>query len=70
MAECDVTVTVDTATSHLAASLNKPQVAIMADDVKLWQPPGDSLVSSRAVAERVRSHPQTVVEAFGKQYRR
>ena len=68
MAECDVTVTVDTATSHLAASLDKPQVAIMADDVKLWQPPGDSLIlEGSGKASSV--SPSTVVEAFEKQYR-
>ena len=69
MAECDVTITVDTATSHLAASLDKPQVAIMADDVKLWQPPGDSLIlEGSGKASSVT--PASVVEAFGRQYRR
>ena len=67
MAECDVTITVDTATSHLAAALGKPQVAIMADDVKLWQPPGDSLIlegSGRASSVT----PARIVEAFREQY--
>lgn len=68
MAECEVTVTVDTATSHLAASLDIPQVVIMADDVKLWQPPGNSLIlEGHGTARSVR--PAQVVEAFGKQYR-
>ncbi|MEJ2274459.1 MAG: glycosyltransferase family 9 protein [Woeseiaceae bacterium] len=69
MARCDLTVTVDTATSHLAASLDKPQVAIMADDVKLWQPPGNSLIlegdgNARSIT------PDQVVEAFAEQYLR
>ncbi|MDJ0700440.1 MAG: glycosyltransferase family 9 protein [Woeseiaceae bacterium] len=69
MAECDVVITVDTATSHLAASLDKPQVAIMADDVKLWQPPGDSLIlEGNGKASSVA--PSRVVEAFSRQYRR
>ena len=69
MAECDVVITVDTATSHLAASLGKPQVAIMADDVKLWQPPGDSLIlEGNGKASSVA--PSRVVEAFSRQYRR
>ena len=68
MAECDITVTVDTATSHLAASLDKPQVAIMADDVKLWQPPGDSLILEGSGKANSVS-PASVVEAFEKQYR-
>ena len=67
MAECDVTISVDTATSHLAASLGKPQVAIMADDVKLWQPPGDSLIlEGDGKASSVT--PARVIEAFEKQY--
>ncbi len=69
MAECDVVITVDTATSHLAASLGKPQVAIMADDVKLWQPPGDSLIlEGSGKANSI--PPARVVDAFGQQYRR
>ena len=67
MAECDVTITVDTATSHLAASLDKPQVAIMADDVKLWQPPGDSLILE-GDGKAGSITPDQVVEAFDKQY--
>jgi ADP-heptose:LPS heptosyltransferase len=62
-----VTITVDTATSHLAASLDKPQVAIMADDVKLWQPPGDSLIlEGDGKASSIT--PDQVVEAFDTQY--
>lgn len=67
MAECDVTITVDTATSHLAASLDKPQVAIMADDIKLWQPPGNSLILEGDGKARSIT-PARVVEAFGRQY--
>ncbi len=44
MSECDLVLTVDTATSHLAAALGKPQVTIMADGAKLWQPLGDGIV--------------------------
>ena len=67
MAECAVTISVDTATSHLAAALDKPQVAIMADDVKLWQPPGDSLIlegNGRAGAVT----PAEIVAAFDTQF--
>lgn len=67
MAECDITITVDTATSHLAAALDKPQVAIMADDVKLWQPPGNSLIlegSGRASSIK----PEQIVDAFSQLY--
>lgn len=67
MSECDITITVDTATSHLAASLDQPQVAIMADDIKLWQPPGNSLIlegSGRASSIT----PERIVEAFSQLY--
>lgn len=67
MAECDIVITVDTATSHLAASLGKPQVAIMANDIKLWQPPGDSLIlEGNGRASSIA--PTQVVEAFSQQY--
>ena len=67
MAACDITISVDTATTHMAASLDKPQVAIMADDVKLWQPPGNSLIlegSGRAGSVA----PERIVEAFSQMY--
>ena len=67
MAECAVTITVDTATSHLAAALDKPQIAIMADDVKLWQPPGESLILEGDGKARSIT-PAEIVDAFGKQY--
>jgi ADP-heptose:LPS heptosyltransferase len=63
MAECDVVISVDTATTHLAASLDKPYVAIMANDDKLWQPPGDGVIlegSGRAASVT----PTAVVAAF------
>jgi ADP-heptose:LPS heptosyltransferase len=67
MAECEITITVDTATSHLAAALDKPQVAIMADDVKLWQPPGNSLIlEGNGRASSIT--PEQVVEAFNQLY--
>jgi len=67
MAECNITITVDTATSHLAASLGIPQVAIMADDVKLWQPPGDALIlEGNGKASSITS--AQVVEAFSQLY--
>jgi ADP-heptose:LPS heptosyltransferase len=67
MAECDVTISVDTATTHLAAALDKPQVALMADDVKLWQPPGDSLILEGS--GKVSSIPPSrVVDAFSELY--
>ena len=67
MAECDIVITVDTATSHLAAALGKPQVAIMANNVKLWQPPGDSLIlEGNGKASSIT--PTQVVEAFSQQY--
>ncbi len=69
MAECDAIVTVDTATSHLAASLGKPQVVIMADEVKLWQPPGNSLILE-GNGEARSIDPAQVVEAFSKQFPR
>ncbi len=67
MAECDIVITVDTATSHLAASLGKPQVTIMANDEKLWQPLGDSLIleGSGQVSSIT---PAQIVEAFGRLY--
>ena len=69
MAECKFSITVDTATSHLAASLGKPQVAIMANDTKLWQPPGDSIIlEGNGRASSVT--PSQVVEAFGRLYSR
>ncbi len=67
MAECDITITVDTATSHLSASLGIPQVAIMADNIELWQPPGNSLIlegDGRASSIT----PAQIVEAFSQQY--
>lgn len=67
MAECDFSISVDTATSHLAASLSVPQVVIMANDVKLWQPPGQSIIlegSGRAASVV----PTRVVEAFSRLY--
>jgi len=67
MAGCDITISVDTATSHLAASLGIPQVAIMADDVKLWQPPGDALIlEGNGKASSITS--AQVVEAFSQLY--
>ena len=63
MAECDAVISVDTATTHLAAALDKPFVAIMANDVKLWQPPGDGIIlggDGRAGSVP----PADVVEAF------
>jgi hypothetical protein len=69
MAGCDVVITVDTATSHLAAALDKAQVVMMADDVKLWQPPGDSLIlEGDGWASSI--PPERVVEAFRQQYLR
>ena len=66
MAECAVTISVDTATSHLAAALDKPQVAIMADNVKLWQPPGNSLIlEGDGKASSIT--PAEIVAAFGQQ---
>jgi len=67
MAECNITITVDTATSHLAASLGIPQVAIMADDVKLWQPPGDALIlEGNGKASSITAGQ--IVEAFSQLY--
>jgi ADP-heptose:LPS heptosyltransferase len=67
MAECNITISVDTATSHLSASLGIPQVAVMADDVKLWQPPGDALIlEGNGKASSIT--PTQVVEAFSQQY--
>jgi len=67
MAECDITISVDTATTHMAASLDKPQVAIMADDVKLWQPPGNSLILE-GTGRASSITPGQIVDAFGRQY--
>ena len=44
MALADYVVSVDTATSHLAACLDIPQVTLMANNTKLWQPVGDCLI--------------------------
>lgn len=69
MAECDIAISVDTATSHLAASLDIPQVAIMADDVKLWQPPGDGLIlEGNGKASSIT--PVQIIEAFSQLYTR
>jgi ADP-heptose:LPS heptosyltransferase len=63
MAQCDIVISVDTATTHLAASLDKPYVAIMANDDKLWQPPGDGVIlEGTGRAESIA--PATVVAAF------
>lgn len=68
MAECDITISVDTATTHLAAALDKPQVAMMADDVKLWQPPGAGLILEGS--GKVSSIPPSrVVDAFSEIYK-
>ena len=69
MAECKITISVDTATSHLSASLGIPQVAIMADDVKLWQPPGDSLILEGS-GKASSITPARIVEAFSRLYTR
>lgn len=69
MAECSITISVDTATSHLSASLGIPQVAIMADDVKLWQPPGDSLILEGS-GKASSITPARIVEAFSQLYTR
>lgn len=67
MAEGAITITVDTATSHLSASLGIPQVAIMANDLKLWQPPGDSVIlEGNGRASSVT--PAEVVAAFCRLY--
>ncbi|QBF83153.1 lipopolysaccharide heptosyltransferase family protein [Shewanella maritima] len=44
MSLCSLVITVDTATAHLALSLDVPQVTIMASDFKLWQPQGNSII--------------------------
>ena len=41
---CDLIISVDTATAHLAVCMSKPQVTLMASDFKLWQPQGDSII--------------------------
>jgi ADP-heptose:LPS heptosyltransferase len=69
MAECKITISVDTATSHLSASLGIPQVAIMADDVKLWQPPGESLILEGS-GKASSITPARIVEAFSQLYTR
>ena len=67
MAECSITISVDTATTHLAASLGMPQVAIMADAVKLWQPPGDALIlEGNGKASSIT--PAQIVEVFSQLY--
>ena len=73
MAECDIVISVDTATTHLAASLGKPQVAIMANGQKLWQPLGDSLIlegngkaSSVTAAQVVEAFDQLYIEHVSK----
>jgi ADP-heptose:LPS heptosyltransferase len=69
MAECDITISVDTATTHLAAALDKPQVAMMADDVKLWQPPGDGLILEGS-GKASTITPAQVVAAFSELYKK
>lgn len=44
MSLCDIVVGVDTATSHFAVSLSKPQVTVMPTSLPLWQPLGDTLI--------------------------
>jgi ADP-heptose:LPS heptosyltransferase len=63
MSLSDYVISVDTATTHLAASLDKPLVAIMANDLKLWQPAGDGIIlegTGRAASVT----PAAVVGAF------
>ncbi|MCW3170970.1 glycosyltransferase family 9 protein [Shewanella subflava] len=62
MAECDFCFSVDTATAHLAVSMDVPQVTVMASNFKLWQPLGDSVILE-GTGKASSVTPQTVVNA-------
>ncbi|QYJ97546.1 hypothetical protein K0J45_18950 [Shewanella alkalitolerans] len=63
---CDLVISVDTATAHLAVCMSKPQVTLMASDFKLWQPLGDSLILEGAGKARSITANQ-VIDAVEKQ---